>query len=188
MGIYVVTENNFFFIGIKEQLPFEKGSIKKIHPNELEINSTATFYRDDVFIFHTSNFGIETSFLISTGGFPGKLIFIPTTSKEKFKLAFNRYVFLDTYATIDEITTKIINNNEHDSLNHHVISEPLTKREKTIMCHTINGMNVYKISQYLSISTKTVYSHRRSAFHKLGGRNLFEIWPFRGNFLRTPRS
>ncbi len=184
MNIYIVTENNFFFIGVKEKMPFDKAAIKKLRPEALERNSMNGFGKEDVFIFHTSNFGVELSFRISTGNFPGKLIFIPTTSKERFKLAVNRYVFLDTYASAEEIAAKIIDNDESGNTSCHVIKDPLTEREKVILRHTINGMNAQKISQCLSISAKTVYAHRRNAFHKLGGRNLFEIWPFRGKFLR----
>lgn len=185
MSIYIVTENNFFFIGIKEQLPFNKSTIKKLPPSEFNNKSMNEFYNDDVFIFHTTNFSIEISFLLSTGGLPGKLIFIPTTSKERFRFAFNRYVVLDTYAKVNDISNEITNNNEIENLKYNIIKEPLTKQESIVMHHTINGLDASKISQRLSISTKTVYTHRRNAFHKLGGRNLLEIWHFRGKFLHT---
>ncbi|MGL6011287.1 MAG: helix-turn-helix domain-containing protein [Shewanella oncorhynchi] len=184
MDIYVVTENNFFFIALKEGLPFNSKKINKILPDELENTSMERFNEDDIFIFHTVNFGIELSFLVSTGNFPGKSIFIPTTSKESFKLAFNQHVFLDTYATVDDIARKIRENSNEGCNDRKVIKDALTRQEKLILRHTINGMNAQSISRYLSISIKTVYSHRRKALHKLGGRNLFEIWPFRGKFIR----
>ncbi|MFN3071850.1 hypothetical protein ACKWMY_27575 [Serratia sp. J2] len=138
MSIYIVTENNFFFMGIKEQLPFNEANIKKIHPNEFDKKPFGEFYNEDIFVFHTANFSIELSFLISTGGLPGKLIFIPTTRKEKFRLSFNRYVFLDTDATVDDILNRISDNNEIENLKYHVIKEPLTKQERIVMRHTIS--------------------------------------------------
>ncbi|MBC3214215.1 helix-turn-helix transcriptional regulator [Serratia fonticola] len=44
----------------------------------------------------------------------------------------------------------------------------LTEREKTILYPTINDMRVQSISRILCISVKTVYTHRRNAFPKLG--------------------
>lgn len=185
MNIYVVTENNFFFIGLETRLHLENMVMKKIHPNDLERKSMNKFHHDDVFIFHTSFFGVELSFLISTGGLPGKFIFIPTSSRERFKLVFNRYSFLDTYATVEEITDRIININKHSNLKYKFINNPLTNREITVIHHTIKGMDADEIGQCLCIATKTVYAHRRNAFKKLGGRSLFDIWPFRGAILHA---
>lgn len=181
MTIYIVTENNFFYLGVKEKLPFSPKDIRQLLPNVLENSDMDDFDKNDVFIFHTSNFGMAFSFQISTGIFPGKVIFIPTSRKEKFKLSFNQYVALDSYATMDDIVAKIIGN---DSDAQKATQDPLTRQEHVVMRHTINGMDVHKIGQCLSISIKTVYAHRRNALHKLGGRNVFEIWPFSGKFLR----
>ncbi|WP_373994988.1 LuxR C-terminal-related transcriptional regulator [Serratia fonticola] len=49
----------------------------------------------------------------------------------------------------------------------HANKGALTKREKLIIRHTINSVSVNKLRHYISISTKTVYSHKRKAFHKL---------------------
>ncbi|ALX96889.1 hypothetical protein AV650_26640 [Serratia fonticola] len=184
MAIYIVTENNFFYLGVKEKLPFSPKDIRQLLPNVLENSDMDDFDKNDVFIFHTSNFGMAFSFQISTGNFPGKVIFIPTSRKEKFKLSFNQYVALDSYATIDDIVAKIISNDSEDSHAQKAAKDPLTRQEHAVMRHTIDGMDVHKIGQCLSISIKTVYAHRRNALHKLGGRNIFEIWPFSGKFLR----
>lgn len=183
MTIYLVTENNFFFLGIKAKLPFSPKDIKQLLPNALEVNKIEDYDKNDVFIFHTSKFGIEFSFQISTGRFPGKVILIPTSRNERFKLSFNQYVVLDTYATVDDIVAKIIGNDSEDSHAQQASKDPLTRQEHLVMRHTIDGMDVHKIGQCLSISIKTVYAHRRNALQKLGGRNIFEIWLFRGTTL-----
>lgn len=184
MTIYIVTENNFFYLGVKAKLPFSPKDMKQLLPNVLENSDMDDFDNNDVFIFHTSNFGMAFSFQISTGNFPGKVIFIPTSRKEKFKLSFNQYVVLDSYATIEDIVAKIMHHDGEDSHAQKATQDPLTRQEHVVMRHTINGMDVHKISQCLSISIKTVYAHRRNALHKLGGRNVFEIWPFSGTILR----
>lgn len=184
MTIYIVTENNFFFLGVKAKLPFSPKKIKQLLPNAVKKSEMDVFDKDDVFIFYTSNFGIEFSFQISTGNIPGKVIFIPTSRKEKFKLSFNQYVVLDSNATVDDIVAKIMGNGNQYGNARKSIKDTLTRQEQIIMRHTIDGMDVHKISQCLSISAKTVYAHRRNALQKLGGRNIFEIWPFRGATLR----
>ncbi|HBE9178074.1 transcriptional regulator FimZ [compost metagenome] len=185
MSIYIVTENNYFFIAIKEGLKPNIMTIRKLSPKKLENDSLAQFNQEDTFIFHTAEFGMELSFRISTGSFPGRLIFIPTTDNGNFKRAFNQYAILDTHATIEDIHAKISENTRQDDTDNEAIKDPLTQREKAILRHTINGLDAYTISKRLSISAKTVYAHRRSALRKLGGRNLFEIWPFKGKFHRA---
>lgn len=66
-----------------------------------------------------------------------------------------------------------------------LMRDRLTKREKTILLHTISGMDAQSIGHSLSISKKTVYAHRRNALHKLGGRNFFEVSQVRDKSFRT---
>lgn len=182
MNIYIITENNFFFIGIKEQLTFGDWVVKKINPDELRKNLTGKFHKDDTFIFNPSNFSVDILPMIYLIGSPANNIFIPTKKKGMESLKLKNLPYLDTYITIDEIKKKIINN-EYDSLKPYDIKNLLTKQEKTILKHTFNGLQPHIISRHMSISIKTVYSHRLKAIRKLGGRNLFDIWPLKGCLL-----
>jgi DNA-binding CsgD family transcriptional regulator len=185
ININIVTENAYFYLGIKEHLQDDDWMVSRINPDELKKLRGNRFKEEDIFIFYTSNYLDKLSFLISRDSFPGRLIFIPTNNKVKFNSAFERHIFLDAYAGIEIIRNKIaeIQIDETSALD--LIRDKLTEREKVILLHTINGMNAYSIGQFLRISIKTVYGHRRNAFLKLGGRNMFEIWPMRKEILRT---
>ncbi|PAA94961.1 helix-turn-helix domain-containing protein [Serratia fonticola] len=185
MNIYIITENNYFFIGLKHTLKNDKNSVEKLSPYELEISPENKFKQGDIFIFHTSNYSLKLSFLISTGHFPGKLFFIPTNGKVRFKEAFSRYSFLDAKSDLMTVFSKVFDTQQKSIEQTKIFRDELTEREKNILHKTINGMNAQTISRLLCISVKTVYTHRRNALHKLGGRNLFEIWPFKEKILQT---
>ena len=185
MSVYIVTENNYFFLGIESKLSIMDFSAKKINAKELEESSKSDFSEEDTFVFYTSNYSVELSFLISIGHYPGRIVFIPTDRKSRFNSAFRKHVFLDYNTKINTILDQIVNKKENDIISDSFFENKLTKREEMILRHTINGMNAESIGQYLAISTKTVYAHRRNALHKLGGRNLFEIWPVKERTLRA---
>lgn len=185
MSVYIVTENNYFFLGIESKLSSMDFLVKKINSKELEASSKSDFFEDDIFVFYTSNYSVELSFLISTGHYPGRIIFIPTDRKSRFNSAFKKHVFLDANTNMNAILDKIIDEKENNVISDNFVENKLTKREEMILRHTINGMNAESIGQYLAISTKTVYAHRRNALQKLGGRNLFEIWPVKERTLRA---
>lgn len=185
MNIYIITENNYFFAGLKHTLKNGKTSVEKLSPQKLETSPDNKFKQSDIFIFYTSNYSLKLSFLLSTGHFPGKLFFIPANGKITFKEAFDRYSFLDAKSDLITVASKVLDTQQKSTEPMKIFKDELTEREKTILYQTINGMNVQSISRLLCISVKTVYSHRRNAFHKLGGRNLFEIWPFKEKILQT---
>ncbi|WP_157968070.1 helix-turn-helix domain-containing protein [Edaphovirga cremea] len=185
ININIVTENAYFYIGIKEHLQDDDWMVSRINPDELKNLPGSRFKEEDIFIFYTSNYLDELSFLISRDSFAGRLIFIPTNSKVKFNSAFRRHTFLDAYAGIEIIRDKITKSQVDEVSALDFMRDKLTEREKVILLHTINGMNAYSIGQFLRISIKTVYAHRRNAFLKLGGRNMFEVWPVRKEILRT---
>ncbi|WP_114195751.1 helix-turn-helix domain-containing protein [Edaphovirga cremea] len=185
ININIVTENIYFFNGIKEHLQDDEHVVNRINPDELKNLPGSRFKEEDIFIFYTSNYLDELSFLISRASFAGRLIFIPTNSEVKFNSAFRRHTFLDAYAGIEIIRDKIAKNPVDEEFAMDLMRDKLTEREKIILLHTINGMNAYSIGQFLRISIKTVYAHRRNAFLKLGGRNMFEICPVRTETLRT---
>lgn len=188
LSVNIITENYYFFLGIKEHLRSEERSVSKISTAELKSISFNKFNKNDVIIFHTSSSIDELSFLISTASFPGKIIFIPTGKKVRLSLAFRNHISLDARADIDCILNEIAKVQEDAKPSLNLMKDKLTRREKAILLHTIEGMDVQSISDFLRISIKTVYAHRRNALNKLGGRNLFEVWPVRGMILKSALS
>lgn len=184
INIKVITENHYFFIGIKEYLQNDEREVSHIDFHELNSTPRNNLKSDDVYIFYTLNYINEILLLISTNPLPGRLIVIPVNNRSNFNIAFEKNILLDPHASVKNILDKITEDFEHEKPPIDLQKGKLTKREKTILTHTINGMNATSISQFLCISIKTVYTHRRNAFIKLGGRNMFEVWPVRKEVLR----
>ncbi|QXN65169.1 helix-turn-helix domain-containing protein [Serratia fonticola] len=185
MTINIITDNNYFFLGIHAYLKNRHQAIRQLDPTKIKGMPKKSFDKEDITLFYTSRYSVDLSFLISTEFFLGKLIFIPTNNKIKFNVAFKNHVFLESNAGIKEISAIISQptNAAPVSIKRH--KDLLTDREKTILLHTIEGMNAHSISQHLCISIKTVYSHRRKAIQKLGGRNIFEIWPIKETIINS---
>lgn len=184
VNIKVITENYYFFIGIKEYLQNDERKVSHIDFPELNGTPRSNLKNGDVYIFYTLNYINEILLLISNNPLPGRLIVIPVNNRSNFNIAFEKSILLDPHARIDNILNKLTEDVEHERSLIDLQKGKLTKREKTILTHTINGMNANSISQSLCISKKTVYAHRRNAFLKLGGRNMFEIWPVRKEVLK----
>ncbi|MBL5859508.1 helix-turn-helix domain-containing protein [Serratia fonticola] len=184
INIKVITENSYFFIGIKEYLQNDEREVSHIDFHELNSTPRNNLKNDDVYIFYTLNYINEILLLISNNPLPGRLIVIPVNNRSNFNIAFEKNMLLKSHANIENILDKINEDFEQVKPSIDLQKGTLTKREKAILTYTINGMNANSISQYLCISIKTVYAHRRNAFVKLGGRNMFEIWPVRKEVLR----
>lgn len=184
VNIKVITENYYFFIGIKEYLQNDEREVSHIDFHEFKSYQKNNLNSDDVYIFYTLNYISEILLLISTNSHPGRMVVIPVNHRSNFDIAFEKNILLDPHASIENILDKITKDVEQVKPSVDLQKGKLTKREKAILTHTINGMNATSISQFLCISIKTVYTHRRNAFIKLGGRNMFEIWPVRKEVLR----
>lgn len=166
-NINIVTDNNYFFIGVKAYLHSADTIVRMIHPRELKSIRSTEFREDAFFIFYTSHFVDAFLFLIATATFPSNLIFISINNKVNSHIAFEGYTILEPYADMSSILNEMQKTkNNHSAI--HFTKDKLTKREKAILLHTISGMNAKSISEHLSISIKTVYAHRRNALHKLG--------------------
>nr|WP_315292801.1 helix-turn-helix transcriptional regulator [Serratia proteamaculans] len=177
MTVYIVTDNNFFFIGLKEKLTLEKVTL--INPTETECMLKVAFEKKSIFIFFVSIFSMAMVSTIITEDLSGKIIIILTSRKENLKSSLFWPVFLGRSASIDDICTKIFSIKEQEVTQQNPHTPLLTVREKQILRHVFKGKSVNTISRLLGISRKTVYSHQHNALQKLGGKNLFEIWPFR---------
>lgn len=81
MNIYIITENNFFFIGIKEKLAESGKTIKMILPFELNVTKVDEFSDTDTFIFHVESYSTELSLLLITRKLLGRIILTQTKRK-----------------------------------------------------------------------------------------------------------
>ncbi|WP_419236570.1 helix-turn-helix transcriptional regulator [Serratia fonticola] len=184
MNIYIVTENNFFFIGVKEKLAESGKTIKMIPPLEFNIIKVDEFSDTDTFIFHVESYSTELSLLLITRKLPGRIIFTQAKRKPMKVSMLGKYITLGYNEGIDMLMNEL-----NDDLNYdrRLVdnTKKLTERELDILSHVMGGMKVSTIGRLLCISTKTVYAHKRNAMNKLGGRNMFEIFPLKENVLRS---
>lgn len=179
-NIKVITGNNYFFLGVAAHLCGEGQSVSKLSFCELKNMPASYFNKNDVLIFQASNYSEELSFLILMASFAGRVIFITSGGKVRSNIAFKHHASLATRANIDVILNEINKKHDNAAPSIRMAKDIFTRREKSILLHAINGMDVPSISKALKLSIKTVYCHRRNALQKLGGRNLFEIWPVKG--------
>lgn len=182
MNVFVVTSDNYFYLGVKEGLANKDLSVKKVTPSDLSVEQLKISKLNDVFVFYKPENSVELSLLLMTEAFSGGGIFIQERKKASFTYNIGRYAVLSFNADINALYSTIISNRyqERESID---LSSLLTKREKSILRFTIKGMNASSIGHFLGISKKTVYAHRRNAFVKLGGRNIFEVWPVKERLL-----
>lgn len=171
-NINVITNNSYFFVGMAAQLCADDRVINQMSFDELKQLPVQNFDKQDALIFHAPNYSNEMSFLISVLTFPGDIVLIPAGIRTAFDLDFERRMVVDV-STDDG--TQPRESSEKSVAAVQFIHYKLTRRERAIMLHTINGKSPQAISELLDITTKTVYTHRRNALRKLGGRNLFQL-------------
>ncbi|WP_411755300.1 helix-turn-helix transcriptional regulator [Serratia sp. (in: enterobacteria)] len=184
-NINIITDNYYFFAGLKAYLHAEGRVINQMSLNELKNTSASGFGKEDVLVFYMLNSISEMSFLIAVAKFPGKIIFLPTAMKIKFNLSCERHIALAEDADEDAVFNELVKIVGGELPVASFLQESLTRREKAVLLSMIDGMNMQAIGHSLSISTKTVYTHRRNALHKLGVRNLFQACPINTSVLNS---
>ncbi|UAN46859.1 helix-turn-helix transcriptional regulator [Serratia sp. JSRIV001] len=183
--INIITDNYYFFVGLKAYLHAEGRVINQMALNELKNTSASSFGKEDVLVFYMLNSISEMSFLIAVAKFPGKIIFLPTAMKIKFNLSVERHIALAEDADVDAVFNELVNIVGGELPVATFLQDSLTRREKAVLLSMIDGMNMQAIGHSLRISTKTVYTHRRNALQKLGVRNLFQACPIKPNVLNS---
>jgi len=185
VNINVITDNHYFFIGLEAYLYAEGRVINLMSLNELKNTSAGGFGKEDVLVFHMLNSMNEMSFLIYAAKFPGKIIFLPREMKFKFNLGLERDITPEVDADVDAVLNELGKILDGEPRVATFLQDSLTRREKAVLLSMIDGMNMQAIGHSLRISTKTVYTHRRNALHKLGVRNLFQACPIKTSVLNS---
>lgn len=183
--INIITDNYYFFVGLEAYLHAEGRVINLMALNELKNTSASSFGKEDVLVFHMLNSMSEMSFLIAVAKFPGKVIFLPREMKIKFNLDFGRHIAFAEDADVDAVFNELVKIVGGELPVATFLQDSLTRREKAVLLFMIDGMNMQAIGHSLRISTKTVYTHRRNALHKLGVRNLFQACPIKTSVLNS---
>lgn len=178
MKVFVVTNDNYFYIGLKESLANRGLFFIKLKPSALNIEQLKASTSYNTFIFYKTDRCLVLSLFITPTIFLGRLVFIQERGSVSIRHIIGKHTLLNAKANAEELFSAITIKMCKDRMKRDIPSQ-LTERESMILGYTLNGMNADAISRFLRISRKTVYAHRRNGFIKLGGRNIFEIWPVR---------
>ncbi|WP_337264988.1 MULTISPECIES: helix-turn-helix transcriptional regulator [unclassified Serratia (in: enterobacteria)] len=174
MVVYIVTDNNYFFIGLQTILERESYTVKwASHKNVTSINNKMK-REASAFIFHISQYDYLPYSLFSFMNHVGRFIIVSPQHLIKFYSSFNLGHVINEKSEMDLFIHSIYNVLLGER-KHSYSKIKLTHSEKNILLHVMSGHSTAFISDALDISAKTVYTHKRNALHKLGARKVTDI-------------
>lgn len=169
MSIYLISQNVFFNVGVRELIERECGVKIKI----IKIESLVILYEqgfvdgDDLFLVAVDDFNTTLSTLVMLRYFSNNIYVLPYNKNylegsDFFSLPFN-----------DEVGKEYIKSIVVGNGGERFLKEwELTSREATVLSYRLRGVNVYSISCLLSLNIKTIYTHQKNALRKLGIRTF----------------
>ncbi|ENI4127757.1 response regulator transcription factor [Vibrio fluvialis] len=128
--------------------------------------------------------GLDILRRLRAKGFAGKILFISAIDKAMYskatqKLGANGYLLKSEHVSViqDAICSVMRGYNIFKHENHAAISETaeLSKRETVIYHYLIAGLTNKKISELLSISSKTVSTYKTRILTKFGVKSVIEL-------------
>ncbi|MBY7957069.1 response regulator transcription factor [Vibrio fluvialis] len=128
--------------------------------------------------------GLDILRRLRAKGFAGKILFISAIDKAMYskatqKLGANGYLLKSEHVSViqDAICSVMRGYNIFKHENHATISETaeLSKRETVIYHYLIAGLTNKKISELLSISSKTVSTYKTRILTKFGVKSVIEL-------------
>ncbi|EKO3487056.1 response regulator transcription factor [Vibrio fluvialis] len=128
--------------------------------------------------------GLDILRRLRAKGFAGKILFISAIDKAMYskatqKLGANGYLLKSEHVSViqDAICSVMRGYNIFKHENHTAISETaeLSKRETVIYHYLIAGLTNKKISELLSISSKTVSTYKTRILTKFGVKSVIEL-------------
>ncbi|EKO3375550.1 response regulator transcription factor [Vibrio fluvialis] len=128
--------------------------------------------------------GLDILRRLRAKGFAGKILFISAIDKAMYskaaqKLGANGYLLKSEHVSViqDAICSVMRGYNIFKYENHAAISETaeLSKRETVIYHYLIAGLTNKKISELLSISSKTVSTYKTRILTKFGVKSVIEL-------------
>ncbi|MFV8984925.1 helix-turn-helix domain-containing protein [Serratia fonticola] len=171
--IHVITKNAYLRLGLMHL--FAEDEICINIPESDCVCWEKEFTPSDVVIYHVDK--MERPWLPKVLSISRKSkVFLFTSSLNPRMMAISNII-----AMIDESSSlEIISSTVKDIYACNIPSRQreiyLTVREHYVLAETARGMPSYIIARLLDISVKTVSSHRRSGYRKLGIRNIHDIF------------
>lgn len=174
MVVYLITDDNYFFIGLQAVLNKEFCTLKLISHKDASSIDSKIKHEASAFVFHTSQYDYLPYSLFSFMNHRGGVVIISPKHLIKFYSSFNFGHVINEKSEIEDIS-QAISSVLLGKKTYPYNNIKLTNSEKNILLHIMNGHSTAFISDFLDISIKTVYTHKRNALHKLGARKITDI-------------
>ncbi len=173
MCIYIITDDSYFFTGLKGIM------VQAISDEFINLKSDSVFASfkvkeiesGDVFVIASDSFTLNLSLLLYLKDAPATLLLGDNKANEALNNNLPSAVIRNN-ATAGDILTLII----HERRQYRNVMFPeMTERERAVLLYTLKGIPVKSISSMMEISIKTIYAHRKNGFSKVGARNIMDF-------------
>lgn len=174
MRIYLISENNFLFEGIKRIIEDEYGiPVMLTNNNALMIQCRSGFIKkSDIFLVTTDSAYTTLSTLVLLEGFACDFFLLGYNSHNTTRDDHNLPLFTPEKLDINyikKILKGYVTPNPDRRLN-------ITKKEAVVFSYILQDHCISSISKKLNISKKTVYNHQRNISIKLGVKRISHVF------------
>ncbi|MFJ3458544.1 helix-turn-helix transcriptional regulator [Scandinavium goeteborgense] len=181
MNIYILTQNLYLYVGIKNALK-EHINAKIMHIKFDEVYyflKQHYFLGDDVFILSSEFSTLDFSSLLLLSKSNAKTIISRNNFRFNYREIFNFSVIPQKFYLSDLLQAIHLTPVIHIS----TTLPKITEREKSILFYISSGIDIHVVSEILNISHKTTYQHLKNALKKVGIRKSRDIINLPRNFI-----
>lgn len=182
MNIYVLTENSYLFLGVANSLK-QRMDCRCVQLNPNSKSNSEIFHLTkpgDIVLVAQENSNIDFTMLMELNETNASVIIAANHVDWKISSIFRFATIARKFYLSDLLQNMYL----VQAINNKEIKLPkITKTERAVLKLVMNGMTINFISSRLNITTKTAYSHQRSAFRKIGIRKSLDIIKLPSNYL-----
>ena len=173
--IYIITPNAYLRLGLKHL--FAGGDVCINFPENGRMDWEKELLPSDVVIYHVDKTERQWVPKVVSISRKAKVILLTSSSHLRMMAISNVIGLIDESASLDIILSTVKDKYTCNVI-HGQCQIYLTAREHYVLAETFRSTPSYLIARLLDISVKTVSAHRRSAYRKLGIRNIQDIFLF----------
>ncbi|HEI9791922.1 TPA: hypothetical protein SLN52_000691 [Serratia marcescens] len=171
MANYIISDDIYFALGCEAIFNSHGEKLKIISSSHHAAMNLFKIKNDDIILISIESHPIRKKIFRFIHNLNLKIIFFIDAPKCPPSYACWKRGFISKKIAVELLFPTFIlfkNSNEKNNF--------LTKREREVINAFLNGMSATKISTSMSLSTRTVYAHRKNALTKLGLRKIRTIF------------
>lgn len=175
--IHIITQNAYLRLGLKHLFAGGGVCINILEHDRPSLEKE--LLPSDIVIYHvdkTERLWVPKVLSISLRA---RVILLTSSSHLRIMAISNVIAMIDENASLASILSTIKENYSYNAIRRRREID-LTAREHYVLAETVRSTPSYTIARLLDISVKTVSSHKRSAYRKLGIRNIHDIFLLKG--------